>query len=41
MMKDEMLRNADVMPRSLIMTLLVGAAIGGTFWAALLVLIVR
>lgn len=44
-MRSELLRsdvhNIDVMPRSLAMTLLVGAAIGGSFWAALIAMVVR
>ncbi len=31
----------DVMPRSLVLTLLVGSLVGGAFWASLIALVAR
>jgi hypothetical protein len=36
-----MRKDADMMPRPLAMTMLLGVLIGGAFWAGLLVLVVR
>jgi len=36
-----MQKDIDIMPRQFGMTLMIGAAVGGTFWASLIALIVR
>jgi hypothetical protein len=34
-------KDVDAMPRSLALTMLVGILLGGSFWAALIALIIR